>query len=176
MKLKNVLFLMSAMLVLTLSSCTMNSISKDVIANDSRNAGIKLNIKYNNFITRENIIINVNNFEGASADYMRILLMSAKKIFEINKTFNKVYLSVNNKNKFYLKGSYFKTLGEEYGVQNVIYTIRTFPENVMNLNETHAYGTWTGGLLGVMNQQMTDLLNFNKKCFLKIKIKNPWKI
>jgi hypothetical protein len=171
---KKILLLISVMLVLTLSSCTMNSISKEIIANDSRNAGIKLNIKYNNFLTRKNIVININDFEGSSADYMRVLLMSAKEISNIkwggiksDKTFNKVYLSVNNKDKFYLEGEYFKTLGEEYGTQNVIYTMRTFPENVMNLDETHAYGTWTGGLLGVMNQQMTDLLDFSKKMFLE---------
>jgi len=32
--------------------------------------------------------------------------------------------------KFVLEGDYFQTLGKEYGTQNPVYTMRTFPEKL----------------------------------------------
>ena len=60
-----------------------------------------------------------------------------------------------------------KTLGEEYGQQNPIYTVRTFPENLFLTDGTNAYGQWTGGMLGVLGKQMEDFADFNKKWFLE---------
>ena len=56
--------------------------------------------------------------------------------------------------KFKLKGDYFKQLGEEYSYQNPIYTTRTFPENILNLDGTNAYSRWTGGIIGVTEKQI----------------------
>ncbi|WP_220270203.1 hypothetical protein, partial [Klebsiella pneumoniae] len=79
---------------------------------------------------------------------------------------SKVYLSYRGKDKFYLKGEYFKTLGQEYGIQNPVYTLRTIPENVYMLNGERAYSVWEGGLLGVMGKQMEDLSDFSKAWYL----------
>ncbi|MFP2608696.1 hypothetical protein, partial [Escherichia marmotae] len=76
------------------------------------------------------------------------------------------------KDKFYLKGGYFKTLGQEYGIQNPVYTLRTIPENVYMLNGERAYSVWEGGLLGVMGKQMEDLSDFSKAWYLDDFIKS----
>ena len=54
----------------------------------------------------------------------------------------------------------------EFGTQNPVYTLRTLPENIRNLDGTHPYGTWTGGWLGVTSRQMEDLKQFSNDWFL----------
>lgn len=44
-----------------------------------------------------------------------------------------------------------------------IYLIRTFPENVKNLDGSPAFSTWEGGLLGVTNRQMEDFNAFMRQ-------------
>jgi hypothetical protein len=48
-----------------------------------------------------------------------------------------------------------------------VYTIRTFSENVMNPDGTNAFPQWTGGMLGVLKEQMEDFDDFNKKWYLE---------
>ena len=76
-------------------------------------------------------------------------------------TFERVYLASRGSDKFVIDGSYFQLLGREYGSQNPIYTIRTFPEHVMNLGGGQAFPSWEGGVLGVAGKQMED---FNSLC------------
>lgn len=47
-------------------------------------------------------------------------------------------------------------------MQNPIYIVRTFPENVYNINETKAFDSWIGGLLGITARQMSDFKDFAK--------------
>lgn len=47
-----------------------------------------------------------------------------------------------------------------------MYTLRTFPENVMNLDETKAFGSVTGGLFGVLKAQMDQFSDFTKSWYL----------
>lgn len=65
-----------------------------------------------------------------------------------------------------LKGDYFQTIGLEYGVQNPVYTLRTLPENVYTLEGKQAFGSWTGGWLGVVGKQMEDLNEFHRLWFM----------
>jgi len=73
--------------------------------------------------------------------------------------FDKVDLACGGENIFVLDGAAYKTIGQEYTTQNAIYTIRTFPEKLKFPDGSPAYETWTGGILGVMGQQMEDFNN-----------------
>ncbi|GGH04224.1 hypothetical protein [Mucilaginibacter phyllosphaerae] len=75
-------------------------------------------------------------------------------------------LEYKGKPKFKLPGKYFHKLGIEYKQQNPMYTLRTFPENVMNLDETKAFGSVTGGLFGVLKAQMDQFSDFTKSWYL----------
>lgn len=77
--------------------------------------------------------------------------------------YGRIYLSYKGREKFYLEGPYFKQIGTEREWQNPIYTVRTMPENVHNLDGSPAFQTWTGGWLGVMGQQMDDNNEFHRK-------------
>ena len=52
-------------------------------------------------------------------------------------------------------------MGEEYGWQNPIYTMRTFPEKLYTPNGLNAFSSWEGGMLGVTTKQVED---FNRLC------------
>lgn len=57
-------------------------------------------------------------------------------------------------------------MGVEYGTQNPVYTMRTFPENLYRPDGTAAFGTWTGGLFGVLGKQMEDFIEFHKQWYV----------
>lgn len=101
---------------------------------------------------------------AATLDVMRALFQSAES--HKAKTFKKVVLAYRGSPKFYLDGAYYEKLGKEFREQNPVYTIRTFPENVRKLDGTPAYGTWTGGMLGVLSKQMEDVNQFARDWFI----------
>ncbi len=78
------------------------------------------------------------------------------------KSFDKIILSSKGQPKFYIRSSHFNQIGREYDMQNPIYIVRTFPENVYNINETKVFDSWIGGLLGVIARQMSDFNDFAK--------------
>lgn len=133
-----------------------------VIEKDSRNNGIKVSITYESYINVSSIEYTLEEFSGlAPVDIFRVFLQYAEALK--NRNFNHVTLSLRGKPKFKIEGSYFKQLGSEYSTQNPAYTIRTFPENLLNTDGSRAYGQWTGGVLGVLKQQMEDFNDFIKK-------------
>ena len=69
--------------------------------------------------------------------------------------------------KFVLEGDYFQTLGKEYGTQNPVYTMRTFPEKLYSPDGQRAFGRWSGGLLGIVGKQMEDFTEFHKQWYVE---------
>lgn len=136
-----------------------------VISADSRNAGIEISLHYANYIEPNDIVLDIRSVGATNSkmDVTRVLLQIAAKVS--GRHFDQVYLASKGKSKFMLSGDYFQKIGEEYPYQNVMYTIRTMPENVFELDGTHAYGTWTGGILGVLAQQMKDFGDFEDRWF-----------
>ncbi|WP_197530230.1 hypothetical protein [Deferribacter desulfuricans] len=99
------------------------------------------------------------------ADVFRVFLQFAEKMQ--SKEFKVIELSFKGKTKFKINGDYFRTLGKEYSWQNPVYTMRTFPEHLMNPDGYRAYPEWTGGLLGVLVKQMEEFNDFHKKWYLE---------
>lgn len=131
-----------------------------VIENDSRNKGIDVSVHYKNYLPTTNVLIfDLKEVSGSNSktDVFRVLLQFAEKVQ--NKKLDEVILSYKGKDRFKLKGNYFGKLGREYNIENPLYTMRTFPENVLTMNGLDAFPVWTGGLLGISNEQIQD---FNK--------------
>jgi hypothetical protein len=162
----------SLLLAVTVSIFLFNYLTLQMPANkilkeDSRNVGVNINLHYKYFILPSTVIFNIKSLSGekSASDVFRVFLNAAASLK--NKTFTKVELYSKGKIKFFVKGTYFKQLGEEYGDQNVIYTIRTFPENLFLYDGTGAYQQWSGGWLGVISKQMEDFNDACKKWFLE---------
>lgn len=134
----------------------------NVISNDSRNSGIELAVSYDSYINFKTIVFDLEEFKGkAPVDLFRAFLQYADAMQK--QKFDYVILSYRGNRKFKIPGNYFKQLGSEYSTQNPVYTMRTFPENLLHLDGTKAYGQWTGGVLGVLKQQMEDFNDFIRK-------------
>lgn len=145
------------------------TLTKPVMAEvkaDSRNDGIRFSLRYKYFVSTNDLIFDLRNvaFDKTKADVFRVLLQTASALKE--RDFQTVTLSYRGSPRFVLRGNYFKRLGQEYGIQNPIYTMRTFPENVYDLNGNRVFGRWTGGLFGVFERQMEDFNSFHKKWYL----------
>ena len=136
------------------------------LKSDPRNDGIDVSAHYGSYINPSTLVFDLRKVSGSnsSADVFRVLLQFAERMKE--KRFDDVELAYKGKTKFKLEGSFFRTLGHEYGSQNVIYTIRTFPENLKTPAGNRAYPEWSGGWLGVMNKQMEDFNDFHKQWYL----------
>jgi hypothetical protein len=136
------------------------------LAQDSRNEKVTL-WGYHRFgLEPGTLVIDLRGMtdEAAMADVLRALLQSA----EAQKThrYGKVLLAFRGTPKFQLEGAYFQRLGEEFDTQNPVYTMRTMPENVFKMDGAPAYGTWTGGMLGVLGKQMEDFNKFSRDWYL----------
>lgn len=137
----------------------------EVIESDSRNIGIDVSVYYRE---KQSILVydlkDVSN-ENSMADVFRVFLQFSEKVRSYK--FDKVELAFRKKVKFIIGGDYFQKLGKEYSYQNPIYTMRTFPEHLMNPDGSNAYPKWTGGWLGVTKKQIEDFNDFHKKWYLE---------
>jgi hypothetical protein len=145
---------------------TVQRFLSQAIADDSRNSGIKVFAHYQWFVNPQILIFDLQEVSGdkSATDVSRTLLQFAEKMQ--SKKFKDVVLSYKGSARFMMKGDYFHTLGTEYNFQNPIYTLRTLPEKVYNLDGTPAFSTWTGGLFGVLGKQLEDLNEFHKRWYL----------
>lgn len=135
------------------------------INEDSRNEGVSINVHYKNYVLTNTLVFNLKNVseDKSPADVFRVFLQTASILKD--KKFAKVELEYKGIRKFILKGDYFGQLGNDFGEQNPMYTMRTFPENLINTNGEAAYSVWEGGMLGVLSKQMNDFNDFYKKWY-----------
>ena len=145
----------------------LQSQMNDVLKDDPRNNGVEVSVHYSNYVNSSILIYDLKSISktNSMADVFRVFLQFSEKVQ--SKKFDVVELSFMGKTKFKIKGDYFQTLGKEYSWQNPIYTIRTFPKNLINLDSSMAYPEWTGGWLGVAEKQMEDFNDFHKKWYLE---------
>jgi hypothetical protein len=153
-------------LVASLNYINLSLPLDSVINSDSRNAGISVSAHYAYYVDTSTLVFDLRDVSSTNSpmDVTRVLLEYAAALDD--KNFSEVTLSHTGTEKFRLKGDYFKTLGQEYGQQNPVYTIRTLPEHVYSLNGSAAFGTWTGGILGVLGKQMEDFSEFHKQWYI----------
>jgi hypothetical protein len=143
------------------------------LSKDGRNSGVDIEVRYNTYVLPSSLVINLAGVTGdkSQVDVFRVLLQVSEALKE--KDFTEVLLESKGEVKFKLPGSYFKELGQGYEKQNPMYTVRTFPENVLNVDGANAYGRVTGGLFGVFAKQMDDFKDFSEKWYLNdLKVSN----
>lgn len=146
----------------TACSKELTPIEKAVYAADPRNAAVHFTL-----MTSENdlrmCIQNIDETASAMSAF-RVLLESADQLKD--RSFDKVFMCFRDKDKFVLGGADYKTMGKDYKTQNVMYTIRTFPEKLTTPDGKRAFETRAGGVLYLMRVQMEDFNNMNKAWFL----------
>lgn len=137
-----------------------------IIESDSRNSGINIAVHYEYYANPSVLIFNIKEISGekSATDVFRVFLQYAEVMKSNN--FKIINLASKGKTKFFLKGDYFSALGLEFGSQNPVYTMRTFSEHIYKPNGKRAFGSWTGGLIGVLGKQMEDFTKFHKQWYI----------
>jgi hypothetical protein len=170
-----VVFIMIALplSVFAVNYFVLQSPIEGLIAADGRDAGISISVHYEDYILPNSLVYDIRDvpLDKAPMDVTRVLLQYAAAVKD--KSFDSILLEYRGRPKFRLKGDYFHTLGIEYGSQNPVYTLRTLPENVLTPAGLPAFGTWTGGWIGVLAKQMEDLSEFHKQWFISDMTNEP---
>lgn len=141
----------------------LQSPMNSVLASDPRNAGIDVSVHYGRYVQASVLIYDLHAYSGQNShlDILRVLFQFAKATR--SQTFKTVLLEFRGHERFILPGNEFRIIGEEFGTQNPVYTLRTLPEKLLTPDGNPAFGTWTGGLLGVLGKQMEDLNEFGRR-------------
>lgn len=137
-----------------------------ILKTDPRNEGVVAYAYYNHFVIPGTLVFDLRSVgpENSPADIFRVVLQFAAA--HKSSEYSTVRLAFRGETKFILKGDYFHTLGVEFSAQNPVYTMRTFPENLYRPDGSAAFGTWTGGLLGVFGKQIEDFTEFHKQWYI----------
>jgi len=143
---------------------------KSVIEQNPKNKGVHAYLYYADLATPSTLIFDLEDVSGENSmiDVFRIFLQSGDKLQD--QRFSSVELAFRGQSKFKVAGEYFNKIGKEYSWQNPVYTLRTFPENLFNVDGSKAYPEWTGGWIGVAGKQFDDLSDFHKKWWLDQKL------
>ncbi len=123
---------------------------------DERNTGFAVHAYRAWLLHPAEITIDLVSLEQAAPlDLNRALFQSAAALR--NRSFSKVILARKGKPVFVMDGADFQELGQEFEAgQNPIFLIRTLPEKLKTPDGQEAFGSWSGGLLGVLTRQMED--------------------
>jgi hypothetical protein len=124
---------------------------------DDRNDGFDLHAYRSLLVHPRDITLDLVAVDSAATvDLTRGLFQSAEALKDHE--FGKVTLARGGKAVFVISGSDFKALGESVAAgENPIYLLRNLPEKLTLPNGRQAFGSWSGGWLGVLNGQMDDL-------------------
>jgi hypothetical protein len=144
-----------------------------VLDNDPRNKDIEVSANYQYFVNPNILVYDLRDVPGSSSpvDITRVMLQFAEQIKD--RPFDIVELNHWGQ-KIHPEGRLFQETGDEYGLQNPTYTSRTLPENLYKPDGKAAYGTWTGGLLGVLGRQMEDFTNFHRSWYIDDLVDGKW--
>ena len=136
------------------------------LAQDQRNEKVSIWAYHQYGLTPSVLVIDLRKIDPSVAplDVFRVLFHSAEALK--GKSFQRVVLSYRGTPKFFVDGDFYQQLGKGFQTENPVYTMRTFPQNVRKMDGSPAFETWTGGMLGVLTNQMEDVAKFSRDWYL----------
>jgi hypothetical protein len=137
------------------------------LGSDPRNRVVNAKPHFGHWVNRSTLVFDLASVSDKASplDVFRAFLVYAQVLKD--RRFRTVILSSRGKSKFTLDGGYFQWLGEEYGTQNPIYTIRTFPIHLSAIDGTKPFSEYEGGLLGVLQKEMEQFNEFSERWYVR---------
>lgn len=160
----------AALVIIPLIIYAVNYFSLQSAMNDilskSGNSGIEASVHYGGYLDGDTLVYDLESVSGSNsmADVFRVFLQFAEKMQ--SKEFDTVKLCFRGDERFQIDGVYFRRLGRDYAHENVVYTIRTFPEHLKTASGSDAFPPRSGGWLYVMGKQMEDFNEFHRKWYM----------
>lgn len=123
------------------------------------NKGIDISVGYENYINLSTVIYDLHGCQHKTKiDIFKVLLQFAEKKKDSN--FDCIILSCRGKKKFKIPGEFFKKIGMEYSKQNIVPTIKTFPENLLHLDGSPLTEYKSDSLLISEEEQLNNCCKF----------------
>jgi hypothetical protein len=133
-----------------------------VLANDSRNDGIQASAHFASYLNPKTLIFDLRSVEAgkAPADVFRVLLQFAgRSAASIHAGCPRAQWHAKVPTRRCVRAA----VGRRVLTQNPGYTMRTFPEHLKRPDGSPAFEQWTGGILGVLNEQLEDFAEYHKQ-------------
>jgi hypothetical protein len=120
-------------------------------------AGFIVQVDRVGWFGNEAILFNITGHkdEARRVDAIHALIGAAEVLKD--EDFETMYLAHKGEVRFHLGGNYVRTTGRTRARQNVIYTITKFPQQLMKPSGGPAYSRVTGGFLGVLQAETSQL-------------------
>lgn len=140
----------------------LSDIADNVIDSDLRNQGIEIQLSSESDVLQF-CVVELGDF-SSQMDVFRVFMQTAAILKD--QKFHDVVLCYAGKVQYVLSGDDFRVIGNEFGLQNVAYTVRTFPQKLRLKEGSKPFEVHRGGLLYVMNKQMMDFNKMNSQWYL----------
>lgn len=153
--------LIAILAVVLAYNLTVTIPSSIAIARDERNAGVDLFAYRSWGIHPRDITLDLVAVSGDKAplDLFRSVFLVAEAMKD--RSFGRVVFARRGKPIFVMSGADFREIGQSYAsAENPVYLVRTLPEKLSRPDGAPAFGTWSGGWLGVLNRQLEDVNHF----------------
>jgi len=136
------------------------------ISGDSRNEGIDVQVTKQN---TKSVVFDIQAIapNKTPQDVFRLLLQFIAESHKAGLPALELVLAAFGNPKFVVPAQQVEVTGRDYGSQNVMYTLRTFPESLLTPAGESAYAKHEGGLLYLMRVQMGDFNDFLSKWFVQ---------
>ena len=137
-----------------------------VMKEDPKNAGVDISVRYEYWLDPSTIVLSMHGLsaETSQMDVSRVVFHLSHALN--NSSVKRVVFAFRGTEKYYVGWADFKELGTVVDGQNPVYLLMNFPSKVMSPDGSHAFGTWSGGLLYVMKHRTDDMIAFNRGWYL----------
>ncbi|MBU1467250.1 MAG: hypothetical protein KJ609_18515 [Gammaproteobacteria bacterium] len=156
------LFILSGFYCSGILATDLSDVADKVISSDQRNTGVEIQLSSDANVLQF-CIEDVGEL-SSQVDVFRVFLQTAAALKEQH--FHDVALCYEDTVQYLLSGDDFNVIGNEFGVRNVAYTVRMFPEKLRLKDGSQAFEAHRGGILYVMNKQMSDFHDMNRQWYL----------
>ncbi|GAB3481647.1 hypothetical protein [Marinomonas epiphytica] len=144
------------------SSINLSVVHEKLVQADPRNVGIDFRLVEEG----DNLGFCINHVDKLSSqnDVFRIFLQAAAELKE--QSYHSIFLCYLGQTRYVLSGYDFSVIGEDFGRQNIMFTVRTFPEKLKLPDGKRAFDKHRGGIIYVANKQIADFSIMNKNWYL----------
>lgn len=111
-------------------------------------------------------------FDVWSVDGSQSMVAMDRRLFKAaealqDRKYDSVVLAWHGQARLLMDGATFQEIGANRQIENPIYTMSTMQEHLYNPDGSPAFGTWTGGWLGVLGKQLEDHNEFHKRWWVR---------
>jgi hypothetical protein len=146
---------------------TLQAPMEEVLDVDARNAGIEVRVHYKGYSRPGIVVYDLREVapDKSPADVFRVFLQFADAMK--GESFDRVELAFRGETKFVLDGRDFQELGQNYGRENPMYLVRTFPERLQTPEGGRAFERREGPPLQVVGVQLDDFNEFHRRWYIE---------